>query len=482
MDIDIKVIGGIFSLLATIIGIPLYFYKQNLSRLKESKFRNKQIGVLSQTRYEDLYRLKLDSLIESVEHFYHHSLLENYSKHITISLFYSFFAFVFIYLINGVNSIGELKDILPKHDAYFDRGIVAATLLGWVTLLYLYLHYTPKMMATLSRAIPHPLREHPLIHILIIYIVGVVGGVVGVVGGVGVGGVGGGGGVVGVVVGVVVGGGVVGVVGGVGVDHFFHHYGRIKRLLLVLLILSLIWFTFFIAISTREEAFTRSFIWVLLSLPMIMLYKPYGFGVGWVVSMVGVLIYFYFINGQTLSTEGKTLLLFFITLPLFNALLDLISVRVSLYMARLIREDHSFIMALVHFLFDLLIAIVLLGVLYGILDYLLSNHGKEINPLGSILTQPLSEENGWIAFMLLSTIIPTFVHFVVVVGAFIAELLPRQKALQDILAYHEGEDAMLERPARYLTTIDLSKWIVALILVGLIGLVIYEIIRFFSPN
>jgi len=165
-----------------------------------------------------------------------------------------------------------------------------------------------------------------------------------------------------------------------------------------------------------------------------------------------------------------------------NALLDYISVKVSKFMAEKILKDLSFIDVLLHLLYDLIIAIVFFTTLYLLMKYSiplldgLVSQPIDINEmLPTTMAEFFSIKYGWVTFMLISTLVPTFMHLVIALGAVLLKVFPAQNALMELERYQEGQEAMLESSAHYFTRIFFGKVFFSFMILGIIFLIIHTV-------
>jgi len=146
-------------------------------------------------------------------------------------------------------------------------------------------------------------------------------------------------------------------------------------------------------------------------------------------------------------------------------------------MAKQIIKDNSLRTVLLHLLADVIIAITFLLYL-GLCLYFsveMSNTfiGETMKMKEMLIAtyhDPFSLKNGWITFMLLSTLVPTIVHLVIALGALFIELMPSSKSLNNLKKYNKGQEALLESAAHYFTRIAFMKTFFALLILLLISL------------
>jgi len=146
-------------------------------------------------------------------------------------------------------------------------------------------------------------------------------------------------------------------------------------------------------------------------------------------------------------------------------------------MAEQIIEDNSILTVLLHLLADVIIAIIfLLGLalfLYFSVEILNTFTGETINMKEMLVAtyhDPFSLKNGWITFMLLSTLVPTMVHLVLALGALFIGLMPSSKSLNNLKKYNKGQEALLESAAHYFTRIAFMQTFFSFVILFLISL------------
>ena len=138
------------------------------------------------------------------------------------------------------------------------------------------------------------------------------------------------------------------------------------------------------------------------------------------------------------DTSYLMLLLFWLLLPLVNAGLDWLSLGVTRGLLQAVRlGNHSAARALGWAIADLLLALVFLllitSVLLAVVALANATVGQPLVPLTTLLQDvhknAAGVNNWWIYFMLLSTLVPTLIHFALAGGA--ATLwLPKQWRLK----------------------------------------------------
>jgi len=253
-------------------------------------------------------------------------------------------------------------------------------------------------------------------------------------------------------------------------SQFSHHLSSIISIFII-------WFGISMFLKNNiQEAIPLSFQLTLICLIPLLTIKKIGLGINLIIFAISILIFISY-NTSNLYFIG----LFIIILPLTNSILDYISLKISLYMAREILVDKSIIKVFLHLLADLMVAIILLLGLALFLYFsieLFNDYSTENIPIKEMLNSayhdPFSLKNGWITFMLLSTLVPTFVHLVIAMGALLIEIFPAQKSLEKLQAYTKGEEATLESSAHYFTRILFLQVLFSFAIVGaIIYLILY---------
>jgi phosphatidylglycerophosphatase A len=147
-----------------------------------------------------------------------------------------------------------------------------------------------------------------------------------------------------------------------------------------------------------------------------------------------------------LNSYNILLILFFIILPLVNSIFDYLSMYFSRYFASKILETDKKLVILLDLIYDFLIAIVLLFILsftlFFITDitntFIIKDEARFI-PIETyktqILNNPFDKDILWITLMFISTLIPTFLHFLLATYAIMASfaIKPHLHTLSDEL-------------------------------------------------
>jgi len=142
--------------------------------------------------------------------------------------------------------------------------------------------------------------------------------------------------------------------------------------------------------------------------------------------ILGVFEYF---NTKTFFNEITiSIYIFLIILPLINALFDFVSLSISRYFSKKIANDNSVLLIFMHLLIDMFFAVILLLILVnflynaielinGFLDINVAIPAKDI--FLNTMENPFSLDNIWVTAMLVTTLFPTLVHFLLVIITFI---------------------------------------------------------------
>lgn len=450
LTINLKLIIGIIT---SLFGAYFWKYKNTKAKLEESHYRHQQTLLLQRSSFEEKYKSTLYSLIGWIESIYNPSTwILNYSRHITIALIYSFMVFTVFWTLGASGSLGSIE-IFSGSVSLQSKIITLPFFLFYILLLFYLYQDIEKWSDFIIKKLPKKLQ---LFHFVKIFIITLI--VILVVGGVGT-----------IVIGIEIGGVEIVVVGG-GIVMVIVVKQTIKSILQTLLIFFISWFLIFTFFSSSNDAWLVASIITLLSLPALLSIKKIGLGLNFI--LLGVIIL-----GFVSSSDNIVIItLFFIILPLVNALLDYISLRISLFMANKILKDVSLIKALLHLLIDTIVAIsfiYLLATFIYLSITLLNGYIDSPIPIKEILvatkTDPFNIENGWISFMLISTLVPTFVHFTIALGALLIEVIPSQRALRDLSIYEQrGEKALLDNASHYFTRIFFAEIVLGVMIIGLI--------------
>ncbi len=142
------------------------------------------------------------------------------------------------------------------------------------------------------------------------------------------------------------------------------------------------------------------------------------------------------IKNIKVDNESVSSLFFFIILPCTNGAMDFISFLISRILGRKIEKDEKICSFLWHFAIDFIAAVTLLVLLiFGItflteiFNILIIKNPKLMINLPEIIENAKAEPWGakglWITLMLISTLIPTFSHFIIAfVGAYTLYFTP----------------------------------------------------------
>jgi hypothetical protein len=415
LEIIIGLMGSLFS---------IYFalYYNTKTNLKQSLYRKNKISVLEAHTFEEKYKTNLRNLIAWIDNIYNNStLIQNYSRHVTIALLYSFMVFLLFWVLGAKGEIGTI--LILGETSTSNKLQTLAFFIIYILAIYLLYNKLTNLIEFIMKELPAHLQQNNILKMFITLLVVIVVEVIIIVEGLEV-----------VRVGIVGLGG--GKVVGVGV----------------------------VVLST------------LFLIPSIFLIKKTGLGLNLII--FGLMFLGYIpINNSTDQEFIYVLILFLILLPLTNSLLDYISLKISKYMAKQIIEDNSILTILLHILADLIIAILLLLNLALFLHFSVMGLNMFIdNPIPmremllSTWDDPFSIKNGWITFMLLSTLVPTVVHLVLALGALFVAIMPSSKSLKELKIYNKGQEALLENAAHYFTRIAFMQTFFSFVILVLISL------------
>lgn len=182
-----------------------------------------------------------------------------------------------------------------------------------------------------------------------------------------------------------------------------------------------------------------------------------------------------------INSEIVAFSFFAIILPFFNGFMDFVSLGISRILSKKIYEDikHETYKAFVlHFAIDLAAAVLLLvflvfAVCFGtqLFNIFVAKKPELAIDLPGLIQSakqaPFGPDGFWITLMLLSTLVPTFAHFVIAfAGTFTIFITPKKlrKKLADLL--EQKRNAL---PALYYTGKTLFGLLFAVVLWGLVG-------------
>ncbi|CAA6825403.1 MAG: Unknown protein [uncultured Sulfurovum sp.] len=465
MEMDLKVI---LSIVGSLFAAYFWLYNNTKTNLQQSLYRKDKIKLIEAHTFEEKYKTNLQGLISWIDNIYDNStLIQNYSRHVTLALLYSFMVFILFWVLGSEGKVGTLE-VMGNITAEVKIKIFIVFTL-YILFIYFFYNKANDLINYLIKKLPERSQKSNIIR-NIITLLGVVGVVVvgGVVGGVVVLG--------GEVVAVVAVGGVGGVgVVVLGVVVLGGEKNSLKNILQKTLIVFLIWFSITLIYSSFSEALNVASIITLISLPTIFSLKKFGLGLNLI--FLGLMLLAVTLYNSDLNTNSYISILFLIILPLTNSLLDYISLKISKYMAEQIMSDNSILTVLLHLLADIIIAIIFLLALALFLHFsieILNIFIDEPIPMKAMLIatwhDPFSIENGWITFMLLSTLIPTIIHLVLALGALFIAIMPSTKSLENLKRYNKGQEALLESAAHYFTRIAFLQTFFSFVILALLSL------------
>lgn len=467
----------ILGLITSLFGAYLWKYNNIKTKLQESHYRYRHTLLLQKSSFEDKYKSSLSSLIKWVESIYNNStLVLNYSRHITIALIYSFMAFILFWVLGASGSIGDVL-LLNDNLSLQEKISILFFFILHTTFIYLILKYLPKWVNHLLAKLPSKLQKSQFFKtfsiafiLTIAVMLGTVGlfmeilkiEMIGTFGRVGIGML------IGMLTGGVIGSGTI----------MNERFNKIQSYLQLIFAVFLSWFIFILVfLGNLAISLAIAFALTLFSIPSILTLQRVGFGINLIFLGLILLLLIDSSNKDDIIAVS----LFLLILPLLNALLDYISLKVSLFMAKKVLRDASILKVLFHLLVDTLIAIAFLYMLalflYFSIDFLNGFIDKKI-PIHEIFlgetgikNEPFNLQSGWITFMLMSTLVPTFMHFIIAFGALLIEVFPSQKALNDLNIYEQKQEAaLLDTASHYFTRIFFAEILLGF---GMIGMMVF---------
>jgi len=129
-------------------------------------------------------------------------------------------------------------------------------------------------------------------------------------------------------------------------------------------------------------------------------------------------------GGDFFTPETSSIFIFLLIIPFLNALLDFLSFTISRYFFQKIAKGESIWKIMIHIILDFILAIVFFIALWMLLYFGIGLFNSLVEtklqiPIETMLTDtlknPFGLNNLWITFMLLSTLLPTFVHLILAV-------------------------------------------------------------------
>ena len=107
-------INQIVTMLGSLFGAYYWFYSNTKSNLEQNIYRAEHIKRLENHGFEESYKTTLGSLLSWLDNIYDNStLIQNYSRHITTALLYSFMVFVVFWVLGAEGTIGS-QEILKN--------------------------------------------------------------------------------------------------------------------------------------------------------------------------------------------------------------------------------------------------------------------------------------------------------------------------------------------------------------------------------
>jgi len=414
MEVDLKVI---LSIVGSFFGAYFWLYNNTKINLQQKLYRDKKVKLLESHTFEEKYKTNLQYLINWLENIYNNStLIQNYSRHIMIALLYSFMVFLIFWVLGAEGKIGSVE--ILKETTTLNKLKALAFFVFYISLIHLIYNNFTKLVEFIIKKLPKDLQKNNIIRMIITLGVGVAGVIVVIV--------------------LIIGGGE-------------------EEIVVV------------------EGSLGATIIITLFSVPSIFLMKRIGLGLSLII--MGLILTGMILSRNSNNTDIYIISLFLALLPLTNSLLDYISLKISKYMSEQIMQDNTILTVLLHLLADLIIAIILLLSLALFLHFsveLLNMFLDEPIPMKEMLiatwNDPFSVKNGWITFMLFSTLLPTFVHLVLALGALFIAIMPSEQSLKELKMYNKGQEALLESSAHYFTRIAFMQTFFSFVILILLSL------------
>jgi len=202
-----------------------------------------------------------------------------------------------------------------------------------------------------------------------------------------------------------------GIMSGIGLVIIVKEHQEVAGLIIALVL---------IMILTTSYVYQKTFIKRITSIGI------FGF-----ISIISFLIlgsFEYFNTKSFLNEITISIYFFLIILPMINSQFDFISLSISRYFSKKIANDNSVLLILIHLLIDMFFAVILLLILvnflYNAIEHI--NGYLDINtsiPVKDIfinaMQNPFSLDNIWVTGMLVTTLFPTLVHFLLAIITFI---------------------------------------------------------------
>lgn len=341
------------------------FYKYYYTLVNEKSSKNELIVKLNKYRYLEFYQqrlkrtlLNLDSSLGELS-WSTKFITDNIMFHYGLSIIYVFFIYYFLWIMRGIEVFSTVNLVDPNSSVQ-SRSL---TFLG-LSLVFFLIHYLEKK------------KKDPDIIDLYQKIFSLVGGMI-----------------------------------GIGLVVIMKGNEEVAGFLIALVLIMML------AVS---YAYQKTFLKRIISIG--------SFGFMSIISflILGSIEYF---NGKSFFNEITiSIYLFLIILPMINSQFDFVSLSISRYFSKKIANDNSVLLIFIHLLLDIFFAVMLLLILvnflYNAIEYI--NRFVDINKSISIkdiflntMQNPFSLDNIWITAMLLTTLLPTLIHFLLAIITFI---------------------------------------------------------------
>lgn len=254
------------------------------------------------------------------------------------------------------------------------------------------------------------------------------------------------------------------------------------------------WFNWFLEINFRLKLILVIFLVVLIGLNQERIAKLSGYNalicIVLVFLILAIAIPNYYLVNVPLQNTTISLLLFGIFLPFLNGFWDWVSWGVSRYLMGKIVQDKNNVWVFLHAGIDLLFGLFLLGILITNITITTANFNQaaqikqNVSPLNieelvkTVTDHPLSPNGFWVTFMVVSTLIPTLIHFTIALFGLFTLKPPefiRQKI--DAIISNNPTGPQLDLAAWYFSFL----WVLPILSLLLIGATILFLIAQIQP-
>ena len=185
MEIDLKVI---LSIIGSFFAAYFWLYNNTKTNLQQSLYRKEKISLLEAHTFEQKYKTSLQSLISWLDNIYNNAtFIQNYSRHITIALLYSFMVFLLFWVLGAEGKIGTIEVLKNISTEKRVTSFILLTL--YILFIYIIYNKATALMNYITKRVPKNLQESNIVKNFIIMLgMGVVmglGGMIRLGGGVG---------------------------------------------------------------------------------------------------------------------------------------------------------------------------------------------------------------------------------------------------------------------------------------------------------